>query len=354
MIIKRLLLFIIFAALLADSGIAQVHQVIDVGFSEKYPESNYWAYVYSGRFEFEELPVPLKATKVNYTLKAGLNDSLEVMKEDWDLHITFPENAVEIIGDTVISWPGPHKTGDIMTGSFEFIPKATGRQKLWLYPYRDKSSDKLVNKYYHGAAITWCFDEKGKLLLLARERKGHKEYYPIRTYFFEDDSLTIKMNLLNINQDIFDCIYSFKTLPRIGDTTVLYYTLLPQKDVPDGCDLLINGFSVDICNVPHKFDYPISEGMVIKDSLIICPLPVKRGHGVFIHFEYFSEEYGRRTTSTIGLDFVFNNDGTPKYISNGLGNVPESEYPTVFREPISNTDNISIKIDKDSNKPDIR
>lgn len=352
--IKRLLFYFGLTAILAHNGIAQVNRVIDVGFSEKFPESNYWAYVYSGRFEFEELPVPLKATRVSYTLKAGLIDSLEVMKEDWDLHITFPENAVEIIGDTVISWPGPHKTGDILTGSFEFIPKASGRQKLWLYPYRDKSSDELVNKYYHGVAITWCFDEKGKLLLLAPERKGHKEYYPVRTYFFDDDSITININLLNGNNDIFDYIYSFKPLPHIGDTSIMYITLLPQKDVPDGCDITINGRSVDICNVPRKIDYPITEGMVIEDSLIICPLPVKRGHAIFILFQYYSQKYNRATTSRIGCDFIFNNDGTLKYIGNGLGNVPEDEYPTVFREPISNTDNISITLDRNSDNPDIR
>ena len=98
--------------------------------------------------------------------------------------------------------------------------------------------------------------------------------------------------------------------------------------------------------IPSRIDYPISMGQNVKLELGFIPEKVRAVNGINIEFSMGSSIKERIANfQRIHCSFIFNNDGTLRYIStDGLDLIPDDRLPNDFPPPAEEQVNTIINI----------
>lgn len=300
-----------------------------------------------GSFKFINLPEPLKPVKVNFTLEAtGKGLRPEHYNEDWTIRLLHLDNYTRLLSDTLFYWPGPHNPGDKFSDYIEFIPLQSGQNGMTLYLF-GFGQMQGVGASESGLTFQFCLDEDGQLEYLGPGVTSSKWHFPICTFFFGPDSVRIVQHPEERDNYAFEYKIVIKPLPQIGDTTMIYYYLTANNDMPDGCEMEVYGLSMEYISTPEPLDFPISRGQKTDFILKAVPKAVRNNHGVTLSFNYYTPPDIHRHGQTIPCRFVFNSGSTLKYINNiGFNYAPENIYPDNL--PCANADYDNIYILWDS------
>ncbi len=104
--------------------------------------------------------------------------------------------------------------------------------------------------------------------------------------------------------------------PRIGDTTDIHFFLKARRDISTGCDLSIDVGSMELITQPEKTNFPIFKDQLIERSFKVIPRPIRNGHGITCQISCVpAQKLGHEYSQMITCSFIFNNDGTLRYVN---------------------------------------
>ena len=305
----QMILLIIVMIMICGVTSAQINRHIDYdSLKNNPPEYGHpWDRYFFGSFDFETLPGPLTPTRVNFTLEAAKDDVPEKDDKDWIVQVLYPRHAVKLLGDSLFLWPKPHHIGDIYTGILEFMPLISGRFDV-----------SLVRKGTRGAvAFRYCLDEDGNLLNLNRVKSRDIECDVHPVNYFYMDSIVYKYIARNVESELFNYHMVITPLPKIGDTSTITIYLNAAQDIPNGCDIRINGHCFEVIQNLQAIDYAIYEGQQVQLSFKFIPLPIEVGHWLSVTLSTESKKlYKKKEEHHIPLNLLFNDNGSLRYFSN--------------------------------------
>jgi len=321
----RILIIVIVLMIFSSISQADIKSFIEFDTTKFAPRNGGIPRVHVGSFEFEQLPAPLKPTRVSFTLTAIEHSIKKLDEDDWQIKLFYEDNQVQILSDTIFYWPGPHKPGDQYTNSFVFKPLMAGPWRILL----------AIPGIGNGIAFEWCLDADGNLLYLDQEKALREPCNAIKPVTFFEDSVLLLQSPESKRTWPFECEILIKPPPRIGDTSTISYKLRSNQDIPKHCEAKFRFYNMDVIPITDKLDFPLSKDQLIYNKLKFVPKKVRRGHKILLNYTGCSTgTKSGRDRQSIKCSFVFNQDGTLRYASTGsLGSVPENLLPKSLPEP---------------------
>ena len=328
---------------------AQVRQQIDnypIKFGTS-PDIGYMPFI--GSFEFDNLPNPLEPSRINFTLEVTDTHNPHA-DEDWRLRLHHLDNVVHVTSDTLFYWPGPHKPGDIFTGTFEFIPLMAGKWGMVLYI--NKVGDKTFGASLEsGISFDWCLDRDGQLLYLDKILQKRPEACTAeRSFFFDNDSIIIKQFPEHRQSYTFEYRIVISPLPRIGDTATIHYYLKANDDIMEGCRVSIDGQNVEDIIMPERMDFSIEKGREMVYRIKFIPKAVRGEENcITVGLRGLASKSNDYLGNSIRCSFIFNEDGTLRYVNDfGFHFNSKDIYPKSF--PTGSPGGYDVSIIWDNNK----
>jgi hypothetical protein len=281
-----------------------------------------------GTFEFENLPEPLKPVRVNFTLTV-CRDYKYLKANPWPIRVDWLKKGVQLIGDTLFLWPGPHDIGDEYSGSIEVVPLSSGLFGFSFY----LDSPGLITG---GLAVQWCFDHDGVLSYLGKVEPG--AIVPC-TYdwctFFDRDSVHVVQDIYEdeLSDELFFVEYTIIPPFRIGDTSLVRYALTAMTAVRNVLDVEINTSGMTLISDPPRLKAGIAQGEVIIYDLLVVPQAVQGVHNLTLCLRNVNREADEHRCNTIVCHSVYSDDGSLRFISDrDLSAVDQGLLPKGFRE----------------------
>jgi hypothetical protein len=226
----------------------------------------------------------------------------------------FIDNAVQIGGDTAFQWPGPHKVGSIFTGSFEFTPLRSGDWDITLY-CRRPAFFHISQQIKAGIGFRWRLSPEGELRYLGKQGIVPDGCMTPKSFFYKGDSIHIKPSSEASLNSAFQYSVLIEPIPKIGDTSTVHYYLRANKDIPEGCDIIIGYWGIEVSSPPKAMAHHISKGEQVELSLKIIPMPINSELSLNLMITYGLDSRNRPNSQSIANSFIFNNDSTLKLIS---------------------------------------
>jgi hypothetical protein len=282
-----------------------------------------------GVFEFISLPEPLKPARVEFTLEVTDSIAPYLPKKggDWLIKLHYLDYVARATGDTLFYWAGPHQPGDKFSDYIEFVPLQSGKWGMNLYLFKIDNSHGF--RVEDGIGFDWCLDENGELLYLGKNLGVSDLYNPIKTFYFENDSVIINQDPHSRHHKPFGYKIVVEPIPRIGDTTVINYYLKANEDIPDGCEVDICARAMDYISTPERLNRMISKGENIHYTLKVVPKAVRNGHSVTLSLTYISSQDNFIHSQTVPCCFLFDHDGLLRYVNNtGFDFVSREVFPS--------------------------
>ncbi len=332
---KKIIMLILFLFIVCSAINAEIKQILD-NFPPIPMVESFRARNIHGTFEFVNLPEPLKVTTINFTLEIA-EFPPSASEWDWTLRLPISDNNIKMLSDSLVIWKGPHKVGDIFTGTIEFIPLSSGLHGLTL------SVIEIMNDF----SIEWVFDENRNLLALDNQYVS-RAYDYLNTFYFEEDSIFLNYNHPTKNRP-FMYEVTIKPIPKIGDTSTVHVRLIANTDFPNGLDLELISGRVNIVSNPNYVDYPILKNQVIDLNFDIVPDSFNLRHGFHL-FAYndILNKSDHKKEYHMSINFLFNEDGSLRFVLDQAFNMDKARkyYLKTFKSPI-NSSQKNIKILKD-------
>ena len=291
-------------------------------------------------FRFENEPSPLNTVVVHY--------SLEVVKEfpgadaAWQLKIGHQSQAVQLIGDSIIIWDGPHRMGDTYEGTLKLVPLRSGFQAIYIYrQFAQRLADVILRA--NGVSFEWCLDHDGNALFVGSSEGRPVDCNVMRVVYFDNDELVFRTSA---QFEMFNYSGRMQSIPAIGDTATLNFQLTANRDFPAGFDLLLRGICNEIISGPQNTSEAVFKGDTIEIAITFVPLPLRGPHEIILHFESITNPI---RSMTIRIAFVFGEDGGMRYALDHNISVPLELLPKGYRQGIIE-DNTELRIKAVSNK----
>lgn len=322
-----------------DMVSAQISRHIDIDRDDPFERRK----IFSAVVEFKELPSPTAPVTVDFTLKVTEETAGEFSKEDWVIKLYYYDNTVRITGDTVFTWPGPHKVGDTFVGSFEFMPLRAGLWRL-SFGFAGRMRD-FPN------TVEWCFDEDGVLKYLGPPVRRNRSMYDYpKVTFFNNDEVVLK-EFSREGPAPFEYEIVMMPAPRVGDTATVHFYLTAKEDIGANSEITLETFGMSLPSPPEKFNLPVDSGQYIEYTLQFVPQPVRDVHKIKIRFKYLSLKKNLSASETIGCNMIFDSFGNLKYIRDwSLGGISSDKYAANLPMADSQKSRKRIKIHEDEDK----
>jgi hypothetical protein len=305
--VKYLIILAIFMTFGSPS--AQISQSFSIDLKKTFSPGK----PFTATISFEELPTPEKLTKVNYILEVAREfQNPQDVKRDWEIELYYFDNAVEIVGDTQFTWPGPHTKGSTYSGSFGFRPLRSG---LWhlTFDFKGCCGSIMPNNC---VTFQWCFDEDGILRRLGQpEHKDHEECDYRKVTFFHEDSIILENSYEYAGYYPFDYRIIIKPIPRVGDTAIINYYLKANGDIDERGEVALESFGFKLPFPPNRFSLPIYKDQELKYALKVVPKNLGGVLKLQLDFNYMSPTANRHEAQNINLDMVLDSEGKLKYVS---------------------------------------
>lgn len=287
---------------------------------------------FTSKIEFLSLPAPLKETRLRFTLEV-INDDLPYMDKDWMIKIGHNFKITEVSGDEEFAWPGPHKSGNKLVEEISFIPLVSGPGSINIFLYK-ANNEPSYGGLESGSTVSWCLNEDGELLFLGSPKLSEFQCSNVMVNYFDTAPIIFQYDGNPKGRDLFSCMLNINPLPKINDTIVLNYKLVALKTMPDGCDLKLNAFCMDIVSFPPWNETNILKGQEFDLSFILKPNAVADKHTVVLRIiENYNTMNRMEYTQNIPCHFLYESNGDLKYISQfSLTNVPQDKYSKNFRK----------------------
>lgn len=342
------ILFVVLLLLTFCMANAEIKQHIEYGsVDSKYDDGR----VIYGSVDFEEFPGPLKPVRVNFSLEVVKPLPKETETAEWHIKIYYFDNVTQIVGDTLFYWPGLHTPGNRFTGSFEFVPLKSGLHTICLA--RDGHDGLLLPlKDNRLISFQYCIDEEGELhfldkYLVPNHRERTKENcWTIKTFFIPSDSIIMRQFPSGRETYAFEYEIKISPIPKIGDSSRITYRFKANENLPTGCNLDIVSTGMEIVSKPQKIDMNLNKDQYLEYYFDFVPKSIKGENSFMLDLRYISaKDSDRISTQGIQTRFVFNSDGSLRYINDQpFGNfVP---YPENFPEldPIKDRNRIKLEV----------
>ncbi|PKK83748.1 MAG: hypothetical protein CVT49_06935 [candidate division Zixibacteria bacterium HGW-Zixibacteria-1] len=342
------ILLLLFFAATANSQISRQFTV-DVTRAPVWSDTR--SSVFTGTFTIRDIPEPNKRVKVGYTLEVikELPESA-FAKEDWALRLYYYDNVVQVLGDTLFVWPGPHYRGQIYTGSFEFMPLVSGNWDITFY-YQGHEGYLLPSNYLKGISLQWCIDEDGTIHYLGPKRYDiERTCENARVSFFSKDSVFFKLFPEQRGQESFEYEIMVAPLPKIGDTSTILFDLKANKDIPEGCRIDLHTFGLTLPIPPDKLSPPFYKGQEILYVVKIVPMSFRDEHRITLILMQNGEFDNNHLTQAIGCSMIFDDDNNLRYFCRSTDGLPENKYSSRLPEAGSKIKPRRLRLDIDQDK----
>jgi len=286
------------------------------------------------RFSFDKEPSPLDTVLVLYSLK--IVEEFPMTETAWQLKIGHHSRAVQLIGDSIIVWDGPHRMGDTYEGTLKFVPLRSGFQAIYIYrQFAQRLADVILRA--NGVSFEWCLDQDGNALFVGSNEGRPVECNVMRVVYFDNDELVFRTSA---QFEMFNYSGRMQSIPAIGDTATLHFQLTANRDFPAGFDLLLRGICNEITSGPHNTSEAVFKGETIEMAITFVPLPLRGPHEIILHFESITNPI---RSMTIRIAFVFGEDGGMRYALDHHITVPLELLPKGYRQGIIG-DNTELRI----------
>lgn len=287
------------------------------------------------RFRFEKEPAPLDTVLVHYSLE--VMEYYPTTDTTWQLRIEYQSQAVQLIGDSIITWDAPHKIGETYEGTLKLIPLRSGLQAIYIYRQYTKSLAEGI-LMANGVSFEWCMDQDGNVTFVGASEGRPVDCNVMRVVYFDENGLAFYSG--NKSLDMFDYTGSIQSVPAIGDTVVLSFQLTANRDLPAGYDFHVLGKCSQIISGPQNTGDAIFKGDTVEMELRFIPLPLRGPHKIFLHFESVTNPI---RTMMIPIAFVFGEDGGMRYALDNHISVPIEMLPKSYRQG-TNADDMELRI----------
>ena len=308
------------------SVIAQVQTRID-DFPETFRHiKQTWTRPFTGEFEFQEFPAPLKPTTVHFNLRIPIQSNWQD-KVDWVIRLLFLKENVSVLSDTLFLWNGPHNPGDVFSGLITFAPRASGFYTITIY--REAHENQLlIYRATEGLTFGWCLDESGELKYLGNPQFKTIDCSFVRTNFFVGDSILLQGSAPT--RHLFDYQIIIPQRPTLSDTFLITYKLIAKTDLPKGFDLLVDARNVKLISLPKELGNPITEGDELTLQVKAIPLPKQMGQSISLKLfrDYGNKQLNSMSRQTINCSMHFGNQGELVFIDDKRINVPKQYLET--------------------------
>jgi hypothetical protein len=267
--------------------------------------------------DFEVLPAPLKPARatVTFTVHTGATKPVDGQLDmQWDVDFNWSKKQIRWLSEPSLSFPGPHRNGDVYTVPIEFICLESGDSYIEIREHADPSSAFNLDPMRIGI----CLDGEGKLTNLRAAPDG--VYCPsIGTAFFTQDSvvMTIGVDRDSMSSELF--VGTCKIVPpfRIGKPSKVSFDLEFLRNLPDGFDMTFYYSYMELSDLPAAVDGPVFAGQEMELSMTVVPLPFRNVHSILLHVQ---TEGPRRRTFAWSIEALFHDDGSLRYVhDNGMG-----------------------------------
>lgn len=315
---------------LVVSAVAQVSLVVDdfPAVAYRSPVTHYRPFL--GRFEFERPPQPLEPVTVRYRLEPCLDRP--VRPGDWNMRISFDPKYLRLEGDSLFMWPGPHVEGNVYEGQFTVTPLTSGLHGFSVYMI---FPDNIYAGPNLSLEVLWCIDADGNLSLLGRPPETGTLTCTLQSWsFFTPDSISMREHVLGKNPGqriTWQAVV--KPAFRIGDTSIVHYTLTALEDIVEPIGIEIGLEGMQLVKYPEKINPPILAGTVIERELAVVPIAIRELNAVGFTLYCVGPDGLWDGYTAIGCTAVFNDDGSLRLAGNTH---PTSSYdgllPSTFRE----------------------
>jgi hypothetical protein len=265
-----------------------------------------------GTFRFRDVPRPLQPTVVDYEFEVAWDERWPV-EEDWDLKVRFYRGRIRLLSDSIIVWPGPHKLGDVLRGTLEFVPMASGILSINIHQQPENWRTRSINYIAAGLTFSFGLDQDGSVLYVGPQASSEKHYSVPEVFFFEGDTLWMP-GVPDPGPLFRDEV--FVTPPfGSGDTSTIRVKLTALKPIRSEMDIHLETVGLKLIRLPEPLDNPIGEGDVIELELTVILLrgPDKLG----LHMQFMPSSKGRDNTSdnrqSVYYKFILNENGGVRY-----------------------------------------
>jgi hypothetical protein len=249
---------------------------------------------------------------VDYEVEVAWDDRWPV-EEDWNLKVRFYRGRIRLLSDSIIVWPGPHKLGDVLRGTLEFVPMASGILSINIH--RQPGNWRTRSSNYIAAGLTFSFglDQDGSALYVGPQASRAMHFSVPEVFFFEGD--TLWMPGVPDSGPLFRD-EAFVTPPfGSGDTSTIRVKLTALKPIRSVLDIRLETVGLKLVKLPDPLDDPVESGDVIELEMVAIPLVGADWIGLRLKFSPGSEEIENTSDNrqTVDYGFTLSEDGDLEY-----------------------------------------
>jgi len=160
----------------------------------------------------------------------------------------------------------------------------------------------------------------------------------------------LKQHVLVLNtQELVDWQVVIKPPFRIGDTSIMRYTLTALEDIVQPIQIEMHLDNMELLTVPQKISPPFLTGSVVVREIKVVPIAAREVNQIVFNLMRLDDE--GRASSTTGLlcSAFFNSDGTLRMVGDVSTTAAHEQYePPGFRElKPGSGETVRIRSDRD-------
>lgn len=281
-------------------------------------------------FDFITLPGPLTSARANLTIEIIRGKPGDSFNDDWEFGLRTDPRTVGWLSDETVIWEGQKNHGDRLVVPIEFMTSRSGTSEF-------KFSAPHLFDMGVGVRVQWCLGRDGQLMSLLNPDLGPTvPCAGVRSIFFGPDSVNIHQPRLPQADRFthpFDIRMTITPPFQIGDTSTVRYLLTARESLPDGFDFNFSAMHMRIISLPDRADFSIATDETVELVIEVAPAAVRDVQEISMKCNPdFRGERGGNKNSIQRCSAVFNEDGSLRYVNQGLGNIDKSLLPQSFPE----------------------
>ena len=332
----RIIIIMLLLAQCGTSARGQINRVVEDFQTEDTISHAAYRRPFVGRFEFQTLPAPLSIVHVDFTLEVNSEES-DIPKGDWQIQVLYERRTMQLLSDTVFTWPGSHPLGATYSGWLEFVPTASGEG--WF------TIQLPMPGYLHGRGLCvgYCLDMDGNLTMLDK-REFYLNCERHACQFWAGDTIHVAgyFEERAPTHDLVHYTYSVSPPFCVGETSQVVYHLTAIADALDGYSIDISTRGFKVTSLPDSVLKPLHTLDEWDIRLEVIPIALPQYNKLFLEVCSAS----RSLSTVITCETIFNGDGTLKCISGWLDGVNQRYLQTSLAAPDSSW-NEAIRIERD-------
>jgi len=297
-------------------------------------------------FTVASLPTPLQECRVTLTLEFKPLSADKVITEDVAFSVWGTDERLQLVGDTLFTWPSPIRPRQFITHEFAVVPRMSGTSWVIVSPGRRSNGG-----YPIGPRFAFNLDESGSLCYLSSPASGQVAGCDKVVGYFLSPVMS-SLTMAAPDQQIWRA--RFTPLPRAGDTCHVQFDIVTPISWPAGASIDIHAEGFAVLTLPQPIDRSLSAGTPLRLELLAVADSVPGGKELRLQLvpDLADRESSVLSMIQARLCFWYDYDSSLRYaamypiapVSEQQGNRSETTCrPTLEQYRISPSGNVPIR-----------